>query len=258
MLENTKIKVSIVTPSFNQGQFIEKTIQSVLDQTYDHIEYIIIDGGSTDETLSIVEKYKDRIDIVISEKDKGQSDAINKGFRLATGTLVGWINSDDILYPHCVEELVNAYTKNPDGAVYFCPKLDIIDESGNLLETHNRPITDRNYLLKQNYSVNQPTSFYSNAILQKINYLDETIHYCMDLDLWVRLLEHGPIYPLSQVPQGAIRRWEGTKTSTQAYVFLREIKKTLKKYQVKPYDKSLLCANYIQLKIFLINAFSWK
>lgn len=94
MSMNETIKVSIVTPSYNQGQFIEDTILSVLNQTYKNIEYILVDGGSTDNTMDIVNKYRNKIDIVISEKDKGQSDAINKGFKLSTGKLIGWINSE--------------------------------------------------------------------------------------------------------------------------------------------------------------------
>lgn len=228
------IKISIVTPSYNQGQFIEDTILSVLNQTYKNIEYIIVDGGSTDNTLDIINKYKDKIDIIISERDNGQSDAINKGFNLSTGVLAGWINSDDILYPDCIENLVKAYNQNSSAAVYFCPRLDIVNEEGKLLYTNFRPITDKNYLLKMNYDVNQPTSFYNRDLLGKIGYLNEEIKYCMDLDLWLNLLDYGGIYPISENPQGAIRRWEGTKTSTGTIDFLREIRTTLHKHGANP------------------------
>ena len=98
MKEENKPLVTIVTPSYNQGQFIEETILSVLNQTYNNIQYIIIDGDSTDGTKKVLDKYKNRVDVIISEKDKGQTDAINKGFKLAKGELVGWLNSDDIFY----------------------------------------------------------------------------------------------------------------------------------------------------------------
>ena len=123
--------VTIVTPSFNQGQFIEETILSVLNQSYENIQYILVDGDSSDKTMDVVNKYRDRIDIIIHEKDKGQSDAINKGFRLAKGELVGWINSDDILYPDCLEKIVELYNNKPEGAIFYNSKLHFIDEKSN-------------------------------------------------------------------------------------------------------------------------------
>lgn len=237
MKEN--IKVSIITPSYNQGQFIEQTIRSVLNQTYKNIEYIIVDGGSTDNTMEIVERYKDRIDTIIHEKDKGQSDAINKGFKLATGTLIGWINSDDILYPQCVEKLVEKYHAVPEGAVYYNSRLDFIDKDGLILDTWNFKIPNREHLLKTFYFVIQPTSFYSKAIAERIGYVDETIYYCMDLDLWLRLLEHGPIVEVGNTALGAIRVWECTKSSTGNIKFLSDIRHTLLKHGAKRWDKSV-------------------
>ena len=132
-MEKEDILVTIVTPSYNQGQFIEDTIKSVLNQTYKNIQYIVVDGASTDNTMEVVERYRDKIDIIISERDKGQTDAINKGFKLAKGELVGWINSDDMLYPYCVEEIVNLYKQNPDGAIFYGSKIDKIDSNNNHL-----------------------------------------------------------------------------------------------------------------------------
>jgi Glycosyltransferases involved in cell wall biogenesis len=246
MKEN--IKVSIITPSFNQGQFIEFTIKSVLNQTYKNIEFIVVDGGSSDNTPEIINKYRDRIDIVISEKDKGQSDAINKGFRLSTGTLVGWINSDDILYPECVENLVKAYCNFPGASVYYCPRLDAIDKEGNVLYTNQRNIIGKKYLLTTCYDVNQPTSFYNNELLRQIDYLDETIYYCMDLDLWLRLLDRAPICPISDEPQGAIRKWEATKTATGASLFLKDIRSILLRNGASYFSRTVLDTYYGQFK----------
>ncbi|MDL2243308.1 glycosyltransferase [Bacteroidales bacterium OttesenSCG-928-J19] len=231
------IKVSIITPSFNQGQFIEQTILSVLNQSYKNVEYIVVDGGSTDNTLTILDKYKDKIDIIISEKDKGQSDAINKGFRLATGTLVGWINSDDILYPDCVANLVKAYESNPDGAIYYCPNLHFIDKDRNIILTKRLDITNKEHLLRINYDVNQQASFYSNELLKRVDYLNEDIQYCMDLDLWLRLLDHAEIIPICQEPQAGFRLWEETKTSTATLQFLGEIRKVLQQNGVRSQEK---------------------
>lgn len=219
--------ITIVTPSFNQGQFIEETILSVLNQTYKNIQYIIVDGGSTDNTMEVVNKYHDRIDIIIHEKDKGQSDAINKGFKLANGELVGWINSDDVLYPDCVEKIVELYNKKKDGVIYYSTYNDRIDKKSNRLSTYQKIIPSKDYLLNINYDVIQQASFYKTEIVKKIGYLDESIHYCMDLDLWLRLLNHGHIYAFNEKPLSAFRIWEETKTTTGINKFLREIRKTL-------------------------------
>ncbi|GEO09883.1 glycosyltransferase family 2 protein [Segetibacter aerophilus] len=224
---DNNILVSIITPSYNQGQFIEETILSVIGQTYKRIQYILVDGCSSDDTMKVVEKYRDKIDIVIHEKDKGQSDAINKGFKLATGELAGWINSDDILEPNCIEEIVRLFKQKNDGAIYYGSLLKRIDGKGELITTKKLKVPNKGFLLNRNYDVIQQGSFYPLHLLKKINYLDEDIHYCMDLDLWLRLLNHGPIYSFDQTPIAAFRTWEGTKTTTGMLKFLRDIKRVL-------------------------------
>lgn len=237
MSENKKI--SIITPSYNQGEFIERTIQSVLNQSYPNIEYIVIDGGSTDNTLEILERYKDRIDIIISEKDNGQADAISKGFRLATGELMGWLNSDDVFYPDCVEKIVELYNQQPGGAIYYHSMNDKIDEHDRLIETYQHIIPDAAHLIKENYSVIQQGSFYNAELLRKIDYLDPSNHYCMDLDLWLNLLKHGAIYHTKDKPHSAFRIYPGTKTDTGQEKFLNNIHRVLKKHGAKPYHKTV-------------------
>ena len=245
---SNNIKVSIITPSFNQGEYIEETILSVLNQDYKNIEYILIDGGSTDNTMNIVEKYRDKIDIVIHEKDRGQSDAINKGFRLATGEIVGWINSDDVLYPDCVSAIVNLYRNNKKGVVFYCSKLDLIDEKGNFIKLVEKYIPDRDHLLYNNYDVIQQGSFYKTDTVRQINYLDESIHYCMDLELWMRLLEYGGIYALDQKAYSGFRIWEETKTTTGQERFFRDIKIVLIKYGAQVSSKTIIKLNWYILK----------
>lgn len=223
-------QITIVTPSFNQGRFIEMTIQSVLNQTYKDIQYIIVDGGSTDETMEVIEKYRDKIDIIIHEKDKGQTDAINKGFRLAKGELVGWINSDDILYPNCVEKIVTLYKNNPKASIYYYSINNIIDENGNLLETYQHIIPNRNHLLNINWNVIQQGSFYKTEIVRKVNYLDDTIYYCMDLDLWLKLLQYEPIVHISDGPQAAFRKHSESKTINGINKFWAANKQTVLKH----------------------------
>jgi len=223
-----------------------------LNQTYKNIEYILIDGGSTDNTMEIVDRYRDKIDIVISEKDKGQSDAINKGFRLASGVLAGWINSDDILYPDCVEKIVELYKRQPDGSIFYPSRLDFIDKNDAFIKTIGTKITGKNYLLNTCYDVIQQGSFYSADLLKKIGYLNENVHYCMDLDLWLRLLDYAPIYYLEGSPISAFRIWDGTKTTSGTsgtMAFFNEIEKTLQKYGAKPFSRTRFNSFYAKFCI---------
>lgn len=243
--------VTIVTPSFNQGQFIERTILSVLNQTYDKIQYILVDGASDDNSVEVINKYSDKIDIVIIEKDGGQSEAINKGFRLADGELVGWLNSDDLLYPDCVEKIVELYLKNKNGSIFYCSKFDYIDSNDNLIKIGNVNILSRNILLNHNYNLVQPGSFYKNELLKKVDFLNEDIFYCMDLDLWLRLLEHGLIYQYSNKSLSAFRVWQGTKTSNGGELFLKNISEVLKKNGGSMYSKNNLRIRYYSFKLIL-------
>ena len=248
---NNDIKISIITPSYNQGQFIEATILSVLNQNYKNIEYILVDGGSTDNTMEIVNRYRDRIDIVISEKDKGQSDAINKGFKLSTGTLAGWINSDDVFYPDCIEKIVELYRQHPNGSIYYHSFNECIDKYGNKLKTYQHIIPNKEHLLKVNYDVIQQGSFYSTEMLRKVNYLNINNHYCMDLDLWLYLLDEGPIYCTKDFPHTGFRLHEDAKTSTGRLKFLTNIYQVLKKHHVKWHYVSMRRLYYIYFKIMI-------
>lgn len=252
------IRVSIITPSYNQAEFIEATIQSVLSQTYKNIQYIIVDGGSTDSTMDIVNRYKDKIDIVIHEKDNGQSDAITKGFKLADGELVGWLNSDDILYPNCVEQIVRLAEQFPDGAIYYGSLLNVIDRLGNIIRTPQIVINSRETLIHENYSLIQQGSFYRNSHLKKIGYVDKTIHYCMDLDLWLRLLEHGNIYHYDIKPLGGFRMWEETKTATGGEKFLKDIEATLRRYGAVDGDTTIRQIRRYMLKCRIKRMFHIK
>jgi glycosyltransferase involved in cell wall biosynthesis len=231
--------VTIVTPSFNQGQFIEETILSILNQTYKNIQYIIVDGDSSDKTMEVVNKYRDQIEIIIHEKDKGQSDAINKGFRLAKGELVGWINSDDILYPDCLEKIVELFKNKPDGAIFYGSKSNFIDEKSNIFKLNVLEIPNREYLLNKNYSIIQPGSFYSTFLVRKCNYLNENLNFCMDLDLWLRMLKYGSIYHYNLKPLAGFRFWGETKTMNGRSKFLREIRKTLLKHGANPFSPNI-------------------
>lgn len=186
-MSNTKI--SIITPSFNQGDFLEDTILSVLNQDYKNIEYIIIDGGSTDNSIDILKKYSDRLDYWISEPDNGQSDAINKGFKMATGDYVGWINSDDFYTDGAISKLV---ANIDEKSVLYYGILGYCNEDGShrILETVDENI-DMASILHGKSCTNQPGSFYKREDLEQVGYLDSDLNFVMDTDLWLKLLSRG-------------------------------------------------------------------
>jgi glycosyltransferase involved in cell wall biosynthesis len=239
-MKNNFPLISIITPSYNQGQFIEATIKSVLGQSYPNIEYIVIDALSTDATAEVIDLYKEKISHVIQEKDKGQSDAIVKGFKLAKGELVGWINSDDVLYPDCVRFLVDAYLKTPQAVLFYGPELDIISESGVFVRRMSVHNVSLDGLLRVRNMLPQPGSFYKRESLAKVNYFDIGLKYSMDLDLWIRLLQVGQAVEINALPIAAIREWEGTKTATGTTALLIERRKMLLSHGAKITDKTIL------------------
>ncbi|MDO5572194.1 MAG: glycosyltransferase family 2 protein [Bacteroidales bacterium] len=239
--------VTIITPSFNQGIFIERTIKSVLNQSYKNIEYIVVDGCSTDDTKFILEKYSKEIGLTICEKDNGQSEAINKGFNMAKGELVGWINSDDTLESDCVEKIVEMYNKNRSCAIFYGSIVNVIDDKDDYLYQIKRKVNSRDELIFKNFDVLQPGSFYNRELLCQTSLLNTGIRYCMDLDLWIRLLEKGDIACFSEKPLANFRLWCDSKTSCSREEFLHEIKKTLLSY-----GATRLCGNLIKIKYQLL------
>jgi glycosyltransferase involved in cell wall biosynthesis len=178
--------VSIITPSFNQGKFLEATILSVLNQDYERIEYILIDGGSNDNTLAIIEKYIARFAYSISEADKGQTDALNKGFSHANGQILAWLNSDDVYYPGAVREAVDFLVKHPEiGMVYG--DLDFIDENGKVIGKFTASQTNLPRLRRGYVHIPQPSTFFRADLWHKVGPLDPSFFFAMDYDLWTRL-----------------------------------------------------------------------
>jgi len=186
------LKVSIITPSFGQARFIESTIQSVLDQDYAHIEYIIMDGGSRDGTLEILQKYSQRLAAWVSEPDQGQTDAINKGFARASGDVLAWINSDDTYNPGAVAAAVDFLAKNPDiGMVYA--DTNFIDENGQEIGRFPAAQTDYRRLRNGYVHIPQQAAFFRADLWQQVGPLDQDFYFAMDYDLWVRLAKLAPL-----------------------------------------------------------------
>ncbi len=184
--------ISIVTPSFNQARFIRRTIESVLTQDYPNLEYIVVDGGSTDGSRAIIQEYESRLAHWESIPDKGQTDAINKGFARATGKYLAWLNSDDIYQPGAIAEAVAYLEAHPDvGLVYGdCIFIDAQDR-----EIGRFPAAQTNYKrLRRGYvHIPQQTAFFRADLWQKVGPLDPSFYFAMDFDLWVRLAKEAPL-----------------------------------------------------------------
>ena len=184
-------KISIVTPSYNQGQFIEETIRSILLQGYPNLEYIIIDGGSTDNTIEIIKKYSAFLTYWVSEKDSGQSSAINKGLSMATGDIFCWINSDDMLSPNSlsnVAQLLNI-NKNPDPNWLIGGCEFISDDGTHITNVYPKKITFEDAIIWTENSFPQPAVFWNQAMWKSARKLNESWHYAMDFDLWLSMIK---------------------------------------------------------------------
>ncbi len=191
-------KISIVTPSFNQGRFIEKTILSVIEQDYPNLEYIIIDGGSTDESVEIIKKYEKHLAYWVSEPDRGQSHAINKGFERATGEICGWLNSDDYYNAAIFESIVDFFITNPDKNIVM-GDCNLVREDGELFDcviNDERGFDElRRYWVEKSIPT-QPAIFFRGKLLEEYGYLDESLNYAMDYDLWLRFGPKNRFYHL--------------------------------------------------------------
>ena len=178
-------KISIVTPSYNQGQFIEETIRSVLLQGYPNLEYMVIDGGSTDESVEIIKRYEPWLAYWVSEEDRGQSHAINKGFERATGEIIAWLNSDDTYEPESVQKIIRFLTCHPNlGMVYG--SIQVINQQSEVVRTITPPEFCRDALIRRNF-IPQPSVFMSAEAIRKAGLLDENLNFAMDEDYWYRL-----------------------------------------------------------------------
>ncbi len=189
--------VSIITPSFNQARYLEATIQSVLAQDYPRIEYIIVDGGSIDGSVDIIKKYESKLGWWVSEKDKGQTDAINKGFARAKGDILAWLNSDDTYEPRAVGTAVKYLLEHPHvGMVYA--NANFINEDGHVIGKFNSAQTDYR-LLRQGYvHIPQQTMFFRARLWKEVGPLDPSFYFAMDYDLWTRIAQRALLAYLPQ------------------------------------------------------------
>lgn len=220
--------VTVVTPCYNSAQFIEETIQSVLSQTYAPIEYIVMDGSSTDGTQAIVQRYADRL-MLISEQDRGQSDAINKGWQMAQGEVLAWLNADDLYFPDTVARAVAFLADNPD-VQWLYGNGDYIAPDGTPSPLrHPNTVWDYTRLLTVNDYIVQPTVFLRRQVVEEMGYLCEDLHFTMDYEYWLRI---GQRYPGRLVPdvRVQVKRYRDTKTASGGLKRLAEMEAMLKVY----------------------------
>lgn len=226
-LPNKLPLVTIITPSFNQGRFIKRTIDSVLRQDYPHIQYLVIDGGSSDSTTKILKSYKKKF-YWVSEKDRGQTDAINKGLSLAKGEIIGYLNSDDILLPGAIIKVVDFFKKNSDcGMVYGLA--DYINEEDKFIgkyKTKNFSYHE----LKKDCFVCQPAAFWTKDVVKKIGFFNQKLHYVMDYDYWIRIAKAGFYIHHLNYKLACSRLYAETKTMSARYKIYNEIFAISKKH----------------------------
>ena len=226
-------KISVITPSFNQGQFIEETILSVLGQNYPNIEYIIVDGGSSDNTVDIIHKYENKIHYWISEKDFGQSHAINKGFAKATGDIVCWLNSDDLYMPGTLNYIAEQIVKD-EKVVIFGNALHFRQSSTGISSYGSDVIGDsERHLLENRDYIIQPSAFWTKRVWEDVGSLREDIHFAFDWEWFLRAKKMGVQFKGVQKCLSLYRIHDDHKTGTGGVKRQREILEVYNAYSSK-------------------------
>ncbi len=250
--------VSIITPSFNQANYIEETILSVREQDYPHIEHIVIDGGSTDGTLDILRKYEDRLTWV-SEKDSGQAEAINKGFRQATGDILGWVNSDDMYVHGAIRTIVEHFQTHPDDCFIY-GDAEALDETGKSfgIRTHVKQGGWKELVGELDFIV-QPASFWRTEVWKTCGELDETLHYTLDYEYWMRAARQ---FPPRYIPVllAKERLYAAAKTFSGAVTRMDEIEMVARRHggEGLPYNyRAEAAANYAVRGFKRLGAGEW-
>jgi len=214
------MKVSIITPSYNQGQFIERTLQSVASQTGAEIEHVVYDGGSTDSTEAVLKNFGSAVRWV-SKKDNGQTDAVNQGIRGTDGDIIGWLNSDDIYYPGAIQCIAKFFAENPDVDIVY-GMADHIDLEDHPFESYPTEAWDFNRL-KETCFICQPALFFRRKVVEQYGLLDESLNYCMDYAYWLRLGKAGVRFAYIEQKLAGSRLYAENKTLGARLKVHREI-----------------------------------
>jgi len=261
-------KFSIVTPSYNQADFIEETIKSIWSQKGNFlIEHIVIDGGSTDKTVDILKKYeklsrakkyKNLKFVWLSEKDRGQADALNKGFRLATGDILAYLNSDDLYCKGAFLRVADFFKKHPRANVVFSDYWTI-DERSKKIKKHKCNAFTRNHLLNKGNPVGQPAVFWKKEVYKAIGGFKINYQYCMDYDYWCRITKKFKFYPLKNISLACFRVHRASKSVFSKDRFFKEQRQASRKNGGKFFSQMFfnhylqgfenLCKKYLPGKI---------
>ena len=248
-------KISIITPSYNQARYLEQSIQSVLSQKYPYLEYMIIDGGSKDGSVDIISKYASSITWWVSEPDQGQSDALNKGLSLATGDIIGWLNSDDTYQPGTFHEVAEIF-KQDDIHIAMSQSFGLMDSYGKIYRTKRNEYRGHQGLIEfwktNGMTINQPCVFFRRELLKNMRpVLDVSLNYAMDYDLWLRL---SSLEPFHVVPGhwANYRFHDGSKSGTGFAKFYPEWYAVSKRYWGRRYSMEWLmhCLSHAMYKNF--------
>jgi glycosyltransferase involved in cell wall biosynthesis len=215
------VTVSVVTPSFNQARFLDETLRSVLAQREQIHEYFVIDGGSADGSVDIIRKHESRIDYWVSETDSGQADAIHKGFSRATGDVLYWINSDDVLLPGAIARVKEAFERHRDWDALTAWHVRM-DAESRIISMHRIPGENPRWARWGLHHVNQQTCYFKRALYERVGPIDEKLHCVLDTELWSRMFDAGSTW--GHIPQylGAFRQHAEAKGSSWLKAYARE------------------------------------
>jgi glycosyltransferase involved in cell wall biosynthesis len=231
-------KITVVTPSYNQGDFLEATIRSVLLQGYPHLEYFVMDGGSSDDSPAIIQKYAHFLTGWVSEPDEGQANAINKGFARSTGAIMGWLNSDDILQPGALLTIGAAFAKHPPVKVVTSFR-KLIDADGQPIVNWTRGIPSAYHVRYRNI-IAQETTYWRREVYQKLGPLDESYRFALDYEYWQRMLAACYTFTLLPAFLGGFRQHEASKTSTLRQTYSAELSRVYQQYNIAKDEESAL------------------
>jgi glycosyltransferase involved in cell wall biosynthesis len=254
--------VSVVTPSYNQGGFVEETIRSVLLQGYPNLEYIVMDGGSTDGTVEILEKYDPWIEEWVGEPDEGQTHAINKGFQRASGDAVTWLNSDDILLPGALGAAASRLFDDPDCDAVF-GNVRLIDEQSVLTGRYTAASPQLSAMLRRWHNpLPQQGFLMRRTVYEDCGPFDERLDFPMDLEYWIRCLRNGKTFAVVDRDLGGFRVHDGSKTQDQHRQFTRDMVDVVKRVREETDDETMraLCEQSLHERYYnaTLNAYAWE